>query len=348
MASEQEVLDKIKEQLKIKYGKGGLRNNQAILNYSTYAKKHFKYSKKAGGLVDTNRGNIKVDKAHRESLKKDIETDRRALQQTFTARNRKLLLGTSNPLKSLRALSQNMKTEQLKIDAGKKGFQPLLKRLQRNLSTDALEGGKEFDVRSEDKIAESKTKAGYLDNQAKYQPGPIASELMQYSDLKETEDQIITDSIRERAKALKKSKPVPGSEEAVQFNNDVNDLGKKINKQQGNPNASNEENLQVGLARIEQTEKSGSKLSYKEVLGMKRGRKRDELTLNHWTEQGYNFDGLSKQDKRDLANELRIRDKEFTGTKGTFIHYGQHRFEKQKKDDLKINNTMPDSVENIA
>ena len=104
----------------------------------------------------------------------------------------------------------------------------LLKRLQRNLITDALEGGKEFDVRSEDKIAESKTKAGYLDNQAKYQPGPIASELMQYSDLKETEDQIITDSIRERAKALKKSKPVPGSEEAVQFNNDVNDLGKKI------------------------------------------------------------------------------------------------------------------------
>jgi hypothetical protein len=88
--------------------------------------------------------------------------------------------------------------------------------------------------------------------------------------------------------------------------------------------------------------------TYKEVLGMKRGKKRDELTLKHWTEQGYNFDGLSKQDKRDLANELRIRDKEFTGTKGTFIHYGQHRFEKQKKDDLKINNTMPDSVENIA
>ena len=83
--------------------------------------------------------------------------------------------------------------------------------------------------------------------------------------------------------------------------------------------------------------------SYEDVLKMKRGKERDELTLKHWEKKGYEFEGLSKQDRRELANELRIRDKEFTGTKGTFIHYGNKRF-KQNKEALKIENTTEKNV----
>ena len=83
--------------------------------------------------------------------------------------------------------------------------------------------------------------------------------------------------------------------------------------------------------------------SYEDVLKMKRGKERDELTLKHWEKKGYDFEGLSKQDRRELANELRIRDKEFTGTKGTFIHYGNKRF-KQNKESLKIENTTEKNV----
>ena len=140
--------------------------------------------------------------------------------------------------------------------------------------------------------------------------------------------------IQERLKKAQTDKPLPSNE----LNEEIKRLGEIQNELDGKKNATDEDNVSRGLEAAKQT-----KLSYDEVLKMKRGKKRDELTLKHWEDKGYDFEGLSKQDRRELANELRIRDKEFTGTKGTFIHYGNKRF-KQNKEALQIKNTTEKNV----
>ena len=64
------------------------------------------------------------------------------------------------------------------------------------------------------------------------------------------------------------------------------------------------------------------KKSYEDIIGMKRGKERDELTIKHWEDQGYSFKGLHKSQRRELANDLRIgHAAEHTGSKGSFIHF---------------------------
>ena len=79
--------------------------------------------------------------------------------------------------------------------------------------------------------------------------------------------------------------------------------------------------------KIVQPEKALPK--YEDVIKMKRGKERDELTLAHWEKKGYNFKGVSKWDRRELANELRIgHAPEFSGSAGTYVHWGNKTFKK--------------------
>ena len=86
---------------------------------------------------------------------------------------------------------------------------------------------------------------------------------------------------------------------------------------------------------------------YEDILKMKRGKNRDELTLKHWEKKGYDFEGLSKRDRRELANELRIGHAWETG-KGTVMwkpeNRGMHKVFKQTREDLTIKNTTEKKV----
>jgi hypothetical protein len=78
-----------------------------------------------------------------------------------------------------------------------------------------------------------------------------------------------------------------------------------------------------------QPEKESNPTEYKDILKMKRGKLRDELTIKHWEDKGYNFKGVSKWQRRELANELRIgHAPEFSGSAGTYVHFGNKTFKK--------------------
>ena len=70
-----------------------------------------------------------------------------------------------------------------------------------------------------------------------------------------------------------------------------------------------------------QPEKESNPTEYKDILKMKRGKLRDELTIKHWSDKGYDLSGFKGQDMRRLANDLRIgHANEMSGSAGTFLH----------------------------
>ena len=143
--------------------------------------------------------------------------------------------------------------------------------------------------------------------------------------------------IQERLKKAQTDKPLPSAE----LNEEIKRLGEIQNELDGKKSATDEDNVSRGLEAAKQT-----KLSYDEVLKMKRGKKRDELTLKHWESKGYDFEGLSKHDRRELANELRIGHAWETG-KGSVMwkpDRGTLKVFKQTREDLTIKNTTEKNV----
>ena len=99
--------------------------------------------------------------------------------------------------------------------------------------------------------------------------------------------------------------------------------GVKLDKPVGSYNEGDAEfRTDAGSLTEGKAEEAVTEKSYEDIINMKRGKKRDELTIEHWEKQGYKFKGLRKDQRRELANDLRIgHAAEHTGSKGSFIHF---------------------------
>ena len=263
-----------------------------------------------GAWVDTNPAN-KVkhaiwDDTYKKKILKDIDASRDEVQAAFSARNRKLLTGSTTPLKdALYILRKDAHTAN--VESFQKGP---LHALRRRLSKPTVGGGRNLDALTEQSNAAEELKI------AEQFKGTKWYRQLNRDAIKKAEEGINNTSVIPqetkgealiRQQTANANNALEGQPESVQ--NSAKKLTQVVEETSGEKTKVIEPNTEAPLP------------TYDSVLKMKRGKERDRLTLEHWTKKGYDLTGFKGQDARRLANELRIgHAHEMSGSAGTFLH----------------------------